>query len=73
MFATIEGLNHSELLSILPKNVTQAYAVLGKVALLPERDLLAHYPIEMIYRVEAMVDPMMRVALEAARGCVSEG
>ncbi|WP_353194483.1 LysR family transcriptional regulator [Pusillimonas noertemannii] len=70
VFATIEMLNHSELLSILPKNVAQAYAELGKVALLPEGDLPAHYPIGMIYRKEAMVNPVMKGVLEAARECV---
>lgn len=70
VFATIEMLNHSRLLSILPKNVAQAYAELGKVALVPEGELSAHYPIGMIYRMEAMENPMMRAVLEAARGNV---
>jgi len=70
VFATIEMLNHSELLSILPKNVAQTYAELGKVALVPDGDLSSNYPIGIIYRMEAMVNPMMKVVLEAARGCV---
>ena len=73
VFATIEMLNHSELLSILPKNVTLACAELGKVALGPDGDLPAHYPIGVIYRMEALVNPMMKVVLRAARECVSEG
>ncbi len=73
VFATIEMLNHSELLSILAKNVALAYAELGKVALVPDGDLPAHYPVGVIYRMEAMVNPMMKVVLGAARECVSEG
>lgn len=73
VFATIEMQNHSELLSILPKNVAQAYAELGEVALLPEGDLPAHYPIGMIYRKEAMGYPVMKGVLEGTRESVSEG
>ena len=70
VFATIEMLNHSELLSILPKNVARSYAQLGKVALLPDGDLSGNYPIGIIYRREALANPMMKVVLEAARECV---
>src|SRR5690606_198058 len=64
VFATIEMLNHSRLLSILPRNVALAYAELGKVALVPGGDLSGNYPIGMIYRMEAMTNPMMGVVLE---------
>ena len=69
VFATIEMLNHSNLLSILPKNVAQSYAKLGKVALVSGGDLASNYPIGIIYRMEAMVNPIMQEVLQAAREC----
>jgi DNA-binding transcriptional LysR family regulator len=70
VFATIEMLNHSTLLSILPKNVAKAYAELGKVALVPSGDLSSNFPVGIIYRMEAAANPMMKIVLEAARECV---
>lgn len=70
VFVTIEMLNHSTLLSILPKKVAQAYAELGKVALVPISDLASNYPIGIMYRMESGVNPMIQGVLEAARGCV---
>ena len=70
VFATIELLNHSRLLSILPKNVARSYAELGKVALVRGGDLESNYPIGMIYRKEGLANPVLKGVLEVAKGCV---
>lgn len=69
VFVTIEMLNHSTLLSILPKNVAKAYAELGKVSLVPFGDLSSNFPVGVIYRTEAAENPMIKMVLEAAREC----
>lgn len=71
VFVTIELLNHSPLLAILPKKVAESYAMLGKVALVPMPDLYSHYAIGVIYRMEAAQSPLIQSILEAARLCVA--
>lgn len=70
VFVTIEMLNHSTMLSILPKNVAIAYAELGKVALVPSGDLSSIFPVGIIYRMEATENPLIKMVLEEARECI---
>lgn len=72
VFVTIELLNHSALLSILPKRVAQDYAALGKVALVPIGDLVSSYPIGLIYRMEAAHNPLIQSVLDVARKCMED-
>lgn len=69
VFVTLELLDHSHLLAILPKNVARGYAKLGKVALVPGGDLVSNYPIGMLYRNEGLANPMLKKVLELAKEC----
>ena len=68
VFVTIELLNHTTLLSILPKKVALAYAELNKVALAPLGDLESNYPVGIMYRAEALSSPIINLVLETMRG-----
>ncbi|MBC7204743.1 MAG: hypothetical protein H5U29_14760, partial [Pusillimonas sp.] len=67
VFVTIELLNHTTLLSILPKKVALAYAELNKVALAPQGDLESNYPVGIMYRAEALSNPIINLVLETVR------
>lgn len=67
VFATIEMLNHSTLLAVLPKSVALIYAKLAKVALVPGGDLISDYPVGVIYRATSTLNPMIEAALDALR------
>ena len=67
VFVTIEMLNHTRLLSILPQNVAQSYAAVNKVAIVPVGPLRSNYPIGVIYRADAVNNPLLNTLLDVAR------
>lgn len=67
VFATIELLNRSALLSVLPKSVALIYARLAKVALVPDGDMASHYPVGIIYRASSTSNPIIEAVLAAFR------
>ncbi len=66
VFVTIEMLNHTKLLSILPQKVAQSYAAAGKVGIVPIPALNSNYPIGIIYRADAANNPLLQTLFDAA-------
>lgn len=71
VFVTIEMLERSDLLSILPARVAQSYAKAGKVALVPTPPLVSSYPVGLVYRMDAGQTSLLRAVQQAARATVS--
>ena len=69
VFVTIELLNGSALLSILPQSAARAYARLGRVALVPGGILESEYSVGVVYRAEALDDPLIDSVVQTAREC----
>ncbi len=67
VFVTLEMLEHSSLLSILPESTALDYARIGKVALVPTAPLSSGYAVGLVHRVEGMANPTLVAALTAAR------
>ncbi|ROT44578.1 LysR family transcriptional regulator [Pusillimonas sp. NJUB218] len=67
VFATIEMLNHTNLLSILPEKIALDYQANQKVAVAPIDDLGANYPIGVIYRADAADNPLVAMLLKTTR------
>lgn len=67
VFATIEMLNHTNLLSILPGKIALDYQANQKVAVAPIDDLGSNYPIGVIYRADAADNPLVAMLLKTTR------
>lgn len=67
VFATIEMLNHTNLLSILPEKIARDYQANQKVAVAPIDNLGSNYPIGVIYRADAAENPLVAMLLKTTR------
>ncbi len=67
VFVTVELINQSEMLSVLPLSIAQAYAGAGRVAIVPVDLPAADYPVGVLYRKGTANSPLVRATLDAAR------
>ena len=67
MHVTIELLDRSRLLSVLPRNVARSYERAGRLAILPIRLMPHHYPLGIMIRQGSAQDPLVAMLIDAAR------
>lgn len=73
VFATIELLEASSLLGVLPLNVAISYASLQKIALVNMPPLHSNYPMGITFRADSQHSPLIRSVLQIARKTADKG
>ena len=66
VFVTIEMLNHTKLLSVLPLKVARSYEAAHKVAIVPVEALKSSYPFGVIYRADAASNPLLKTLMDVS-------
>lgn len=74
IFVTLEMLNHSELLAVFPLTVAQAYAKLGKLAIVPlDIPAAAVYPVGIVSRRSGGNVELVKAVVSCAQEIVASG
>ncbi|MEO6031201.1 MAG: LysR substrate-binding domain-containing protein, partial [Burkholderiaceae bacterium] len=71
VFVTIELLNRSNLLAILPRNVARSYERAGKLAIVPIHLSELPYPMGIMFRRESAETRLVRMLITAARAAAA--